>query len=128
MPYSFADGVTTPAIPVINAGVDVGTLWQDPNIALFAPQFAPYTNTLVLLANAAQSFTVPDGYGKICLSCDTAGQAVWSKLNATATIPGATTTNGASSQLNVGCRSVKSGDTVSCIAAANCLVTAEFWA
>lgn len=84
-------------------------------------------NALVLVANTAQSFTVPAKARMYYLSCDTPGVTVWVKRNGTAVIPTSNITDGTSPLINPAGRSCAPGDTLSCICASACIVTAEFY-
>ena len=85
-------------------------------------------NILILLANAAQAFTVPTGYSKVFLSVDVPGLALWVQINAVAVIPTITVTDGSAPMLNPAGFEVTAADTISCICASACTVQALFFA
>lgn len=126
MTFSFADGSTNSPVAV-NAPAGNGNLYQNPQLVPFAPTISTKINALVLSANTAQAFTVPAGFTKAFISCDTPGAAVWMAYNKAAVIPTGNITNGSCPMLNPAGRMVSGGDTLSCISASNCIVICEFW-
>ena len=94
----------------------------------FVAPVSDKSNILILLANAAQAFTVPTGYSKVWLSVDVSGLALWVKLNAVAVIPTITVTDGSAPMLNPAGFEVTAADTISCICASACTVNALFYA
>ena len=99
MTFSFADGSTNSPVTV-NAPAGNGNLYQNPQLVPFAPRISTKINALVLSANTAQAFTVPAGFTKAFISCDTPGAAVWMAYNKAAVIPTGNITNGSCPMLN----------------------------
>ncbi len=84
---------------------------------------ATYVNAKALAASTAESFTVPAGaqFVNFASTVD-----FYANFTTTATVPG-DTTDGSASVLNPGLRSLEGATAISVIAAATCIITAEFF-
>ncbi len=84
---------------------------------------ATYVLAKALAASTAESFTVPAGAQFVNFSATT---DFYANFTTTATVPG-DTTDGSASVLNPGLRALEGATTISVIAAATCIITAEFF-
>lgn len=84
-----------------------------------------YTDAVVLTANAAQTQAIPAGSNFVVFSanCD-----FFAKTGASASIPGATTTDGSAAQLNPAAWWLYGSPTqITVISSASCIVTMSFY-
>lgn len=91
----------------------------------FVRSVSDHVDCLVLLANAAQSFTVPAGYSKVLFACT--GPTLWVDVTNEAVIPIASITDGTAPMLNPASLFVVPGATISCISPTTCAVVAEYY-
>lgn len=97
---------------------------QSQQSSLMAPG-PSYTDAIVLVANVSQTQAVPAGAKWLVFSgnCD-----FYAKLGASASVPGATTTDGSAAQLNPTAWWLYSSPTqITVIAAGACIVTLSFY-
>ena len=83
----------------------------------FAIPFSRQNNTLVLVANVAQSFTVPADCYRVHFNMDPLGQTFWVNDQATAVIPLTSKVDGLAPECNPEMRLVQPGQPLSCISA-----------
>ena len=83
----------------------------------FCIPFSRYNNTLVLVANTAQSFTVPVGAHKVHFNMDPLGKTFWVDDQKTAVIPSTSLVDGTAPECNPEARLVQPAQTLSCISA-----------
>lgn len=93
------------------------------NLVLVPPA---YTNAVVLVANTAQTAAIPAGANWVVLSAGCNFFATGD--GTTATVPGATTTNGSASMQNPTAWNLRGIRSISVIAAGACIVTLSFYA
>jgi hypothetical protein len=93
----------------------------------FIVQVSDSRNALVLAAGVAQAFTVPAEKNKVILSVDLANVALWVNINVAAVIPVGNITDGSAPMLNPAGFEVISGQTISCICASACTVSALYY-
>lgn len=88
---------------------------------------ATWADSIVLVANAAQTYTVPTNAKYIAFECSGGNDFYANFRSVTAVVPSATTTDGSAPTMNPTQRIVGSGDTISLVSAANCTVVIEAW-
>jgi hypothetical protein len=82
---------------------------------------AQWTDAIVLVAGAAQSYTVQAGVKFLTFECTDNFYVLFN--GGTAAVPGATTTDGSAPSLNPTQRIVTPADVLSIISPANCILT-----
>ena len=85
----------------------------------FCIPFSRQNNTLVLVANTAQAFTVPAECHRVHFNMDPLGQTFWVDDQKKAVIPATSLVNGAAPECNPEARFVQPGQTLSCISASS---------
>ena len=98
-----------------------GTNSQFSGQVLFPPT---YTDAIVLLANAAQTQTIPTGANWVVMSANCNFYAL---PGASAAVPGATTTTGGASMLNPAAWYIVGQTQITLISASACIVTLSFY-
>jgi len=79
---------------------------------------------VVLSAGVAQNITIPTGAEYVIIASTT---NVWVNCDGSASVPSATATSGANSELNPGGRIIKGKETISLISSSSCLVSLAFY-
>ena len=88
------------------------------------PPLATYVDNVVLVANAAQTVTVPAGASRVLIG--TTATPFYLRKGGTAAVPGANVLDGTGSAINPSDRLVTGGDTFSLIAPANTIISLEW--
>lgn len=83
-----------------------------------------YTDAIVLVANASQTQAVPTGANWVVFSADC---NFYAKTGASASVPGATTTNGSAAMQNPAAWNIAGFTQITVVAATACKVTLSFY-
>lgn len=97
----------------------------DPNSnPLVGLSWSDYIDHRVLAANTAEVHTVPAGARYVLMS---GSENFYARMNAAAAVPVADVADGTGSMINPGLRSLAGVTTIGLIAAAECIVSLEFY-